>query len=175
MSSAEFCLAALISMRTGNSQVCQISFTQPHLRCCGQVLAKEALPPLSSCFIKHVCSFCMLVLLCCALVVSSNVLDMPLPSPCPINTPLSNCLCSELLTVTLTPSLAPTSLSSTAHLGALPVPRTMLHLDLAFPSILNRFFLPRLLLSSVQTVQTHQIHVPTCAQLCALSVMSLEA
>jgi hypothetical protein len=36
----------------------------------------------------------------------------------------------------------------------------ILHLDLAFPSCFNRLLLPRVLLSSVPTLQTHQIHMP---------------
>jgi hypothetical protein len=62
-----FCLNALLCMSTCNSQVCHISHNHMCVAC-GQVLAKEALPPLSTCFIYHVWTFCSAVLLLSAQV-----------------------------------------------------------------------------------------------------------
>jgi hypothetical protein len=62
-----FCRNALLCMSTCNSQVCHISHNHMCIAC-DQVLAKEALPPLSTCFIYHVWTFCSAVLLLSAQV-----------------------------------------------------------------------------------------------------------
>jgi hypothetical protein len=101
-----FCLASLLYMSTGNSQLCHVSHNHVvHIGvACGQVLAKESLPPPSTCFIV-MCAHFALLCTCCQLTCVGIALIKPHQHFfCPIACVLD---CRH-------PSLAPPSPSSKA-------------------------------------------------------------
>jgi hypothetical protein len=74
-----------LCMGTGNFLVCHIPLNYMCVAC-GQILAKEGLPPLSTCSIRVVCSFCSAVLLLSAQMCWTCPNQAPAPStlPCQI-------------------------------------------------------------------------------------------
>jgi hypothetical protein len=117
------CLAQILCMSAGTSQMCHIPHNNHICVACGQVLAKHALPRLSTRFMNnHVCSIGS------AMHFLSTQMCWTYPNQAPAPSTL-RCQIAFVLDC-WHPSIAPTSPSSTARTHGMSLcPRMMLHSD----------------------------------------------